>query len=62
MCKINNTTPTAFTLKLGLSKGNAASWKRGGNPSVEILTKIADEFNCSTDYLLGRTDEPTVNR
>lgn len=61
LCKDNGTTPTAFTLKLGLSKGNASSWKRGGNPSVEILIKIANEFNCSIDYLLNRTDNQDIN-
>ena len=31
-------------------------------PSVESLVKIADYFNCSCDYLVGRTDYdyPTV--
>lgn len=27
-------------------------------PDFETLTKIADVFNVSTDYLLGRTDTP----
>lgn len=54
LCKANNTTATALTLKLGLSKGNTNSWKKGGNPSVDILVKLADELNCTTDELLGR--------
>ncbi len=52
LCEKNNTTPTAITLKLGLTKGNSTSWKKGGNPSVEILMRLADELNCTTDYLL----------
>ncbi|MDE6103933.1 MAG: helix-turn-helix domain-containing protein, partial [Oscillospiraceae bacterium] len=48
LCKEKNTTPTALTLKLGLSKGNTSSWKKGGNPSVDILIKLADELNCTT--------------
>lgn len=54
LCKENGTTATAIALKLGLSKGNTSSWKKGGNPSAEILIKIADELNCTVDTLLGR--------
>lgn len=57
LCTENNTTPTALALKLGLSKGNTSSWKKGGNPSAEILMKIADELNCTTDILLGRKEQ-----
>ncbi|MGM9927794.1 MAG: helix-turn-helix domain-containing protein [Bacillus sp. (in: firmicutes)] len=28
-------------------------------PDVAILTKLADFYNISTDYLLGRSDDPT---
>lgn len=30
--------------------------------SIEDLIKIADFYNVSTDYILGRTDNPEVNR
>ena len=32
------------------------------NPVNEILVSIADFFNTSTDYILGRTDNPTFTR
>lgn len=54
LCKANGTTATALAVKLGLSKGNTTSWKKGGNPSAEILIRIADELNCTVDVLLGR--------
>ena len=57
LCKRNGTTPSALSKRLGLSKGNTTSWKNGGNPSVEVLCKIADELNCTTDCLLGRKYE-----
>lgn len=56
LCRSNNTTPTALSKKIGLSKGNTSNWKNGGNPSVDILCKIADELNCTTDALLGREE------
>ena len=31
-----------------------------GNPKADNLQKIADYFNVSTDYLLGRTDNPRI--
>ncbi len=60
LCKINNTTPTALSKKIGLSKGNTSNWKNGGNPSADILCKIADELNCTTDALLGRKEYQTT--
>lgn len=62
LCKDRGTTPTALTLKLGLSKGNASSWKRSGNPSVAILIRISKELDCSVDYLLDLTEKPEVNK
>ncbi|MCM1579294.1 MAG: transcriptional regulator [Ruminococcus sp.] len=53
LCKDKGTSPTALSQKLGLSKGNASSWKRGGNPSVEVLLKITEELNCTTDELVN---------
>ncbi len=60
LCKNNKTNPTALSKKIGLSKGNTSNWKNGGNPSVDILCKIADELNCTTDALLGREENQTV--
>lgn len=31
-------------------------------PSIENLVKIADFLNVSVDFLLGRTENPEVNR
>ena len=53
-CKEKGITATALALKLGLSKGNTSSWEKGGNPSAEVLMKLADELNCTVDALLGR--------
>lgn len=65
LCKQKGTTPTALALKLGLSKGNTSSWKKGGNPSAEILIKLSDELNCTVDALLGKqkitTDYLSIN-
>ena len=61
LCDKKGTTPTAVALKLGLSKGNTSSWKKGGNPNADILMKLADELNCTTDLLLGRAEKDPTN-
>ncbi|MGN1105589.1 MAG: XRE family transcriptional regulator [Huintestinicola sp.] len=63
LCKENGTSPTALTEKLGLSKGNTTSWKKGGNPSVEVLLQLSVELNCTTDYLLtGKEKSPSAEQ
>lgn len=46
--------------KLNISNGTINKWDKQ-NPSVAALAKIADFFNVSTDYLLGRTENPKIN-
>lgn len=42
---------------IGISPGNVTDWRKGrANPSAEVVAKLADYFNVSTDYLLGRSD------
>lgn len=31
-------------------------------PKLDIIMRIADVYNVSIDYLVGRTDDPNVNR
>lgn len=45
--------------KLGYSKNTLYSLKRQ-KVSSDRLQEIADYFNVSTDYLLGRTDNPVI--
>lgn len=45
--------------KLGYSKNTLYSLKRQ-KVSSDRLQEIADYFGVSTDYLLGRTDNPTI--
>ena len=45
---------------LGTSRGTISAWKASGKPpKTEFLVAIADTYGVSTDYLLGRTDDPT---
>lgn len=54
LCIVNNTTPTAVALELGISRATVSYWKsRGSEPSATTIQKIADYFNVTTDYLLN---------
>ena len=47
----------------GLSVNTLSSMQSGGYfPRLEAIAKIADYLECSVDYLLGRTENPEVNR
>lgn len=44
---------------IGITTSMIGMYETGArNPSYEILTKLADYFNCTTDYLLGRSSGP----
>lgn len=45
--------------KLSFGKNSLYGLKKS-NPNSKIIEKIADYFNVSTDYLLGRTDNPRI--
>ena len=45
--------------KLGYGTNTLYRLKRS-NPSSKVLREIADYFSVSTDYLLGRTDNPAI--
>ena len=45
--------------KLGISRNSLYGIKKA-NPKSDRLQQIADYFNVSTDYLLGRTDNPAI--
>ena len=44
--------------KLGVSPASVRQWEAGtAKPSASNLLDMSDMFECSIDYLLGRTDE-----
>lgn len=46
----------------GVSTGNISDWKKGRSmPTAQKLDILAEYFNCSVDYLLGRTDNPNIS-
>lgn len=52
-------TQAELAERLGVTQQAVGLWERGKNmPDYEILKKLATMFNVSTDYLLGKDDNP----
>ena len=47
-----------FAKAMGVSKQCVSNWENDNvMPSIEMLVKIADFFNVTTDYVLGRNEK-----
>lgn len=60
LCEKQGISLNTLEEKLELGKNSLYGLKRN-QPSAERLQQIADYFNVSTDYLLGRTDNPAIS-
>lgn len=58
----NNITKKSIADAIGISVRNYYRYERGEqNPTLPILILLADYFEVSIDYLVGRTDNPNIN-
>lgn len=55
LCEEQKLSIVELEERLNFSRNSLYSWKKN-KPSSEKLEKVADYFNVSVDYLLGRTD------
>ena len=54
----NNISQVELAKKLSLSKNSINAYEKGrAEASIDTLIKIADIFNVSIDYLVGREDD-----
>lgn len=56
-CKEKGYSASSLVTELGISKSNITNWKNGGNPSYDVLIKMAQMLECSVGYLLGTETE-----
>ena len=59
LCAEKGLTPGGAAAKIGFNRASVTVWKNNGTaPKQELLVKIADFFQVSTDYLLGLEKTP----
>ena len=52
-----------LAMDLGMNQNSISRYETGERQAdYETLITFADYFNVSIDYLLGRTDNPTLNK
>ncbi len=62
LCISIGSKPNPVGKKVGISSATITQWKQGAIPAGDNLVKIADFFDCSVDYLLGRTDDSQAHK
>lgn len=58
VCKQQGTSVTAIIKDIGLDGSSGTWWKKGSSPSGDILIKLSERLNVSTDYLLTGKESP----
>lgn len=59
LCARNGISIRALSDIVGIGKSTIGSWRDGASPNSSFVLTLADYFNVSCDYLLGRTDDPS---
>ena len=54
LCEKQNKKAAPILEELNIASGCSTKWKNGATPKTEHLIKIADYFNVTLDYLVGR--------
>ena len=63
LCQVNSISITNLLTECNLRKSLVYDIeKRNAKPSIEILECISDFFDVSIDFLIGRTDNPEINK
>lgn len=62
MAKAQKITLRSLLSACSLGVNTISELRKGREISFASLALIADQLGCSVDYLLGRTDNPQINR
>ena len=60
--KAKNIAIKEMLTSIGLGINTLSHMNHGKSIAFDSLARIADYLDCSVDYLLGRTDNPEVNK
>ena len=59
--QLNGLNQVEFAKEICVTKQCVSNWENDNVlPSIEMLIRLADFFNVSTDYLLGRSTDSTI--
>lgn len=63
LCKSSKISIKSLLAQTDINRNFIYDLEKGGQiPAADKLERIADYFSCSVDYLLGRTDNPEINK
>ena len=62
VCGGKNISVNKALTESGVGKDLIANMRKNQIPAMNKFADLADYLDCSVDYLLGRTDNPEVNR
>jgi len=62
LCEKHSISPNKACTDIGISRTSPAKWKSGSVPNGQTLSKIANYFGVTTDYLLGKNTTSSVER
>lgn len=61
--KSRNVTQKQLAIDIGASERGIQQYELGERkPNYDMLIALADYFNVSLDYLVGRSDNPEINK
>lgn len=62
LMKDKNIGKSALCKELEINSNSFVNWEnRGTLPSADVIIKLANYFDVTSDYLLGRTDNPQAH-
>ena len=61
-CKNKGTSVTATLKKIGIGTANGTYWKKGSVPASDIVVKLSEFLQVSTDFLLKGTESSSSPR
>lgn len=53
LCADNGVTINKLETEMGMSAGSISKWKHSVSPTIDKISKIANYFNVSIDYMVG---------
>lgn len=63
LCNKAGKSPNAVATACGVkSSGTVTGWSKGSIPRTPVLHKLADYFQVTSDYLLGKVDLPFLSK